>query len=169
MLSQKNLQALRAQFSDDAMVQPTLEALTKPFPAAATPYEKPYVEALLGVLFGNRSQSALTSREREMTITTVLAVNHRGQGPFLGIHLYWSLMVGWSPEQISEQLLVISIYNGIDTLSASFKTFGTLLTQLDKWTSDNISQPENLKASAIVGQILTGFAGNAPQPPGSTS
>lgn len=169
MLSQTNLGALRAHFSDDALVQPTLKALVEPFPASATPYERPDVEALLGVLFGNRAQSALTSREREMTITTVLAVNHRGQGPFLGIHLYWSLMLGWSPEQLSEQLFVISIYNGIDTLSASFNTFRALLTGLDTWTSANTDQPNNLKTEAIIGQIMTGFAGNKKLATGSAS
>jgi alkylhydroperoxidase/carboxymuconolactone decarboxylase family protein YurZ len=164
MLSRESLQALRDNFRDDALEQPSLAALVAPFPARATPYAKPYIEALLGVLYADRSQSALTALERELIITTTLAVNGHGSGAFLGIHLYWSLMVGIRPEKLAEQLLVISIYNGVDTLSASFKTLGALLSGLDTWARHNSAAPEKLKAGAVIGQILSGFAGNTPPP-----
>ncbi|EPX57193.1 hypothetical protein D187_006947 [Cystobacter fuscus DSM 2262] len=78
--------------------------------------------------------------QRESQLITLFLVFSHGQGIFLGIHFYWGLMMGLSPEDLSRHVMLVGMYGGIQLLNAALTTLERTLNLLKRlaWSNNPI-------------------------------
>jgi hypothetical protein len=170
-LKPENLARLRKAFKGhDAEMIPAAQAGFTQFHSSTNPY----IDGVLKTLYSaNAADEALKVKEtgaknyeqfliyRELIVTTTLVTQTQGLGLKLGIHLYWSLMVGLAPAQLADQMLIIGIYNGISTLSNGFDTLKLVLTGLNTLVENTpVAQDESaLSVLAVLAKMPEWFPG----------
>lgn len=149
ILSAKELDRLRRAFRPEEVIGPSRKTIVGTFP----PVEG-YADSFLSYFFSEGGASpagavsTLTPLERERIIITLQALRLRGNGRYLGIHLYWGLMTGLSVQEIADQIFLISVYSGIDVYTATMNTFSVLLSNLKECAASK--DPSRLTATSIL-------------------
>jgi alkylhydroperoxidase/carboxymuconolactone decarboxylase family protein YurZ len=114
ILTPEQLAELRRHYDDNIMV----ETLAKPLRATYPPCE-PWLDWVSQHFYG---RERFRPEYRELILVTVLGTNPHGGGRLLAIHVYVGLMVGLSPQEMADALLLGGIYTGIPSF-----TFGVYL------------------------------------------
>jgi 4-carboxymuconolactone decarboxylase len=76
------------------------------------------------------SRPSLDSRRRELAIVSAIAALGHAQ-PQLRLHLHAALKVGCSREELTEVLMMTSVYSGFPAALNAFATFATVLRETD--------------------------------------
>lgn len=109
LLAPEQLVELRRHYDDATMSQ----LLAQPLRVAYPPCE-PWLDWISQHLY-NRER--FRPEYRELILITVLGSNPHGGGRLLAIHLYVGLMVGLSPSEIADALLLVGVYTGIPSFT----------------------------------------------------
>jgi alkylhydroperoxidase/carboxymuconolactone decarboxylase family protein YurZ len=120
LLDPEQLAELRRHYDDATMTQ----LLAQPLRATYPPCE-PWLDWVSQHLY-NRER--FRPEYRELILITVLGSNPHGGGRLLAIHLYVGLMVGLSPSEVADALLLVGVYTGIP--SFTFGVYATLTKTL---------------------------------------
>ena len=102
-LNLQELEVLRGGYNGVLMREATRKALNDAYPGGAG-----FINGLLDDLYQGEGLSHL---DRERCLIAVLA--GRGEALTLGIHIYWGLMEGMSPDEVSHTLLLAGAYQGV--------------------------------------------------------
>lgn len=139
MLHPTRLDALRAGYSDKALNElfdAVLPNLYKP--------SKKYIETILDAFDHNRpsdaspTRKALSPPDRERCIVALLA--SRGETFTLAMHIYTGLMVGLTPQEIANILMLTGVYAGVSTFTDGLLILGKTLGELQKSTTGSSPQ-----------------------------
>jgi alkylhydroperoxidase/carboxymuconolactone decarboxylase family protein YurZ len=130
MISQARIDALRASYESPAG-RAAMEASFRD--VLPTLYDKsgPYVDVIFDLFYGalppdtktNRSQ--LSEQDRERVIIALLA-EEKGELT-LSLHIYIGLMVGLSPEEMANILLLAGVYVGVNRFASGMLVAATTL------------------------------------------
>lgn len=109
LLDPGRLAELRRHYDDDTM----RDLLAQPLRVTYPPCE-PWLDWISQHLY-NRER--FRPEYRELILLTVLSSNPHGGGRLLAIHVYVGLMVGLSPSEIADALLLVGVYTGIPSFT----------------------------------------------------
>jgi hypothetical protein len=147
LLDPGQLAELRRHYDDDTMCQLLAQPLRVTYPPC-----EPWIDWISQHLY-NRER--FRPEYRELILITVLG-SHHGGGRLLAIHLYVGLMVGLSPSELADALLLVGVYTGIPSF-----TFGvyTILTKTLAVLRQAVDQGgEALGMSQVLRRIAEAFA-----------
>lgn len=122
ILDQEQLARLRAGYDRDAMNRAAINALISPFPPA-----RAFAEVVVGHFY---DAARWPPDRRELCLITYFTVEGGDERGNLGIHIYWGLMEGLSPEVIGDTILLASVYSGIDKYTNGIRALQRVLTVL---------------------------------------
>lgn len=117
-LTPQELVALRGGYSNVVLREASRKALNGRNPGGSG-----YVDGVIDTLYQGEP---LSHRDRERCLIAVLA--GRQEALTLGVHIYWGLMEGLSPEEVSQTLVLAGAYQGIPV-------YATGLLVLEKTTA----------------------------------
>ncbi|HEX2572731.1 MAG TPA: hypothetical protein VH877_24490 [Polyangia bacterium] len=144
LLDAGRLAELRRRYDDDTM----RELLAQPLRVTYPPCE-PWLDWISQHLY-NRER--FRPEYRELILITVLGSNPHGGGRLLAIHLYVGLMVGLSPSEITDALLLVGVYTGIPSFTfgvhATLTRTLTVLRQAVDEGGEALAMPQVLKRIA---------------------
>jgi len=144
VLSTDALLALRQRYDRDAMRAAMLNTTVAPYPPMAD-----WNRAIASTFYGD--QSPVAPRDRERCLIALLA--QKGAQFSLGVHVYWGLMEGLSPDEICHTIGLAACYGGIASLGQSFPVLETVLGMLAQ-----ISATGDLRAmstSDVLARLVT--------------
>jgi len=75
-------------------------------------------------------------KERERVLIALLAATHAGYE--LAIHYYWGLMEGLEPSEITDILLLVYAYTGVDEYTSAIALFEKVLRALDQQPTNDL-------------------------------
>ncbi|WP_224364562.1 hypothetical protein [Hyalangium versicolor] len=140
ILGSRELQKLRDHF-DEAVLCDMARVLGKKLPDS-----KWFVDGILDQFY-SKAKLPVTEEykqfaaRRESQLITLFLVFSRGQGVFLGIHLYCGLMMGMSPEELTQHVMLVGVYGGIAVLNTGLTTLERLFTLLKGLAAPNAPNP----------------------------
>lgn len=122
LLSDEQLDLLRAAYDADAMNAAARAATALPWPPAA-----PFADFLINRFY---TGDAWPPARRELVLIALGAANLVGNGRTFAVHLYWGLMEGLGIGEIADTLLLVGAYAGIDRYSSAMRVLRLLLDQV---------------------------------------
>jgi hypothetical protein len=155
LLGDEELLKLRQGFKEQDLLDSTRAGIGRKLPDSAG-----FIDTLEAQFYQRASnqtpeQYREFARQRESQLITLFLVYSRGQGFFLSIHVYWGLMMGLSPTEVTRQLLLVGMYGGIQVLNAGQMTLERTLLYLKR-------RVEERKTTTL--DILSGITTVSPDP-----
>jgi len=149
LLTDNELQLLREHFNEED-VHTLAGALGKKLPDSQW-----FVDGILAQFYDPEAKDyERFALERERQLITLFLVYSRGQGFFLGIHLYWGLMMGLTPEQLTQQVMLVGAYGGIQLLNAGLTTLERTLKLLKELAQPHKDVSTPVAEKPTVGLVL---------------
>ncbi len=131
LLGEDELQKLRGHFDEEVLRDMAREIGKK------LPDSRWFVEGILEQFYSPEAYASPEDYERaafqrESQLITLFMVFSHGQGLFLGIHFYWGLMMGLSPEDLAQNVMLVGAYGGIQLLHTGLTTLEHTLQLLKR-------------------------------------
>lgn len=125
ILTEDQINQLRQGYSRAVMNVVATKLVAAPYPPVAG------LVAFAAERFYNEAPPVLGHADRERVLIGIFA---SGRRPAFGlaVHAYWGLMEGVAIDEISEIIVLSSLYGGIDVLTDCMRTLGDTLRQLAK-------------------------------------
>lgn len=132
ILGSEDLERLRGNFDEEVLLKNARQGIGQKLPDSLGFIGSIETQLYRPATNQTPEQYREFARQRESQLITLFMVQSRGQGLFLSIHFYWGLMVGLSPAQILNQVLLVGMYGGIQVLNAGLMTLELTLRFLKK-------------------------------------
>jgi alkylhydroperoxidase/carboxymuconolactone decarboxylase family protein YurZ len=131
LLGEDELRKLRGHF-DEEVLRDMARELGKKLPDS-----KWFVDGILEQFYRPEAYASpedykRAAFQRESQLITLFMVFSRGEGLFLGVHFYWGLMMGLSPEDLARCIMLVAAYGGIQLLNAGLTTLERTLELLKR-------------------------------------
>lgn len=148
LLEAEELERLRAGFSEAELSELATQLVVRDFPPAGG-----LVTAIQDAIYLAPRPLEMSAADRERVLIALLTA--QGLDRQLAVHVYWGLMVGLTPRDVAETVVLTGVYAGLARQNAAMGVLRRALTALKDVADDR--RRRRVPISLVLPRLLRDF------------